>query len=187
MRRLRKRKRRDERDAECPSYRDGTVPPTGTDGVTPLDGDKRQSRKTAKNATSKREDVTVSVPPRGTLIHLTRGYAGLEHHPTVLPARSEVRGNGRKPRVKNTAGVFGVSSVTSLKALAPGHSTCKYPTVPSLPARWHWCRFERCVVTDTGVLVPIVDDPMVGTDAQREALRFLDRWRAARAERMAVA
>jgi hypothetical protein len=176
MQRFRKRKRRDERDAERPSQRDGTVPPKGTDCVTHSNVKQRQSRKPAKNASSKRDDVTLSVPLAGTHIHLTRGYAGSEHHPTVLSTRSKVRGNGGKPSGKNNGGVFDASSVTSLKALAPGHSTCKYPTTTSLPAGWHWCRFERCVVTDTGVSVPIVDDPIVGTDAQREALRFLRRW-----------
>jgi|SRR5262245_26454246 len=85
MRRLRRRKRRDERDADCPPYSDGTVPPTGTGCVTPPNGNKRQLRKTAKNAPSKSEDVTPSVPPTGTHIHLTRWYAGSEHLSTVLP------------------------------------------------------------------------------------------------------
>jgi hypothetical protein len=49
----------------------------------------------------------------------------------------------------------------------------------SLPPGWQWSRIEKAVVTDAGVVVPIVDHPLVGTDEQREALRTLLRWEAA--------
>jgi hypothetical protein len=69
-------------------------------------------------------------------------------------------------------------NVTPLRALPPGHERCKLPNNNSLPLGWHWCMSEQRVVTDTGVVVPLVDDPLVGTEAQREALRALRKWEA---------
>jgi hypothetical protein len=48
----------------------------------------------------------------------------------------------------------------------------------SLPHGWYWSRIEKAVVTDDGLVVPIVDHPLVGTEEQREALRELLRWEA---------
>jgi hypothetical protein len=62
---------------------------------------------------------------------------------------------------------------------APGHPRCKMPTVPgTMPPGWHWCRDEQRLVTASGVVVPIVDHPLVGTDEQRAAtaLRLKDRY-----------
>jgi hypothetical protein len=60
--------------------------------------------------------------------------------------------------------------------LPPGHDLCKNPKVKSLPRGWHWCKQEQRVVTDTGIVVPIVDDPLIGTAEQRTALRRLREW-----------
>ena len=62
----------------------------------------------------------------------------------------------------------------------PDHSTCPRPKVLSLPRGWHWCKFDKCFVTDTGVQVPIVVHPLVGTHEGRAALAFLREWEAAR-------
>jgi hypothetical protein len=48
----------------------------------------------------------------------------------------------------------------------------------SLPHGWYWSRIEKAVVTEDGLVVPIVDHPLVGTEEQREALRELLRWEA---------
>jgi hypothetical protein len=61
-------------------------------------------------------------------------------------------------------------------ALPAGHTHCKLPLKGSLPPGWHWCRSEQRIVTDAGVMLPLVDDPLVGTDEQREALRFFRVW-----------
>ena len=175
VRRYRK-KRCNGCNADRPVQSDDSVPVSGTDFVTPLKPAATGSRKTAKNDSLSGADVTLTVPLSHTHIHLTMGGAsmkGTSVTPLVTPSKKEKHA---KLRVKNKNGHFGVSSVTPLKALAPGHSTCKYPTVPSLPAGWHWCRFEKAFVTDTGVVVPLVDDPLVGTEEQREAHRILRQW-----------
>ena len=154
MRRCRKRTRKC--DVERPNEWDGSVQMSGTDFVTPPAETKRPPRKTAKNGVQKEADVTLSVPPTGTLIHLTRGE-GLKGTPTGTS----------------------IGSNSSLAQLAPGHSTCKPPKAQSLPLGWHWCRFDKCVVTNTGVRVPIVDNPLVGTSIERGALRLLEVWRGA--------
>jgi hypothetical protein len=173
-------------NGDRPVQSDGIVPVGGTDFVTPLKPAAMASRKTAKNDSLGDADVTLTVPLSHTLIHLTTGGAELEREPTDLSTPSEGRRKGEKQRSKNNSAIFPVSTVTPLKALAPGHATCKHPTIPSLPAGWHWCRFEKCVVTDTGITVPVVEDPMVGTKEQQDALRFLRRWEWARAESAAA-
>jgi hypothetical protein len=175
-----RRKKRNERNAERPSEWDGSVPVNGTVPVTSTGTGEGARRETAKNAAPNRPDVTLSVPPTGTLIHLTRGTGQKENTQTNPLAPTSRREKAQKPKGTNKSGIFCGSTVTPLKALAPGHSTCKYPSIPSLPAGWHWCRFEKAVVTDTGIIVPVVDDPMVGTEAQREAHRYLRRWVQAR-------
>jgi hypothetical protein len=122
-------------------------------------------------------DVTLNVRPNNTLIHLTMG-GPRNSAPTVTTSKPAQR-SGAKNR--------GLYVVPKKPPLAPGHSTCRYPSVPSLPPGWHWCRFERRVVTDVGVKVPIVDDPTVGTDAQRAALRVFREWEAVKAERKVAA
>jgi hypothetical protein len=103
MRRLRKRKRCDERDAERPSEWDGSVPVSGTDCVTPFHEDKRQPRETGKNAASKMENVTLSVPVSHTLIHLTRGYAESEPPSQASPHARRRGETGENQGVKITA------------------------------------------------------------------------------------
>ena len=175
VRRYRK-KRCNGCNTDRPVQSDGNVPVSGTDFVTSLKPGATGSCKTAKNDSLADADVTPTVPPSHTHIHLTMGGASLEGTSvTPLVTRSE-REKHAKSRVQNKNGHFGVSSVTPLKALAPGHSTCKHPTVSGLPSGWHYCRFEKAVVTDTGVIVPLVDDPLVGTEEQRDAHRFLRRW-----------
>jgi len=43
-----------------------------------------------------------------------------------------------------------------------------------LPPGWHWCRAEKCLVTERGVRVPVVDN--VGTPEERAALAELKEW-----------
>jgi hypothetical protein len=152
----RHRKRRNACNGERPNQWDGTVPTIGTVSVTEGAEASLRSRETARNNARKSADVTLSVPTSGTLIHLTRGTGSLE---------GTQRGKtGRKP----------LSPPFDL----PGHSSCE-PN-PSLPPGWHWCRHEKSVVTDTGVAVPVVDHPLVGTREGREALAFLCTWESAR-------
>jgi hypothetical protein len=55
---------------------------------------------------------------------------------------------------------------------------CRLPTRDwKLPPGWHWCRAEKCVVTEMGVKVPLVDNPLVGTPEEREALAELQEWK----------
>ena len=91
-----RKKRRHECHAERPYDRDGTVPITGTDVVTGAIGAGIRPRKTAKNQTQSQSDVTLSVPPTGTLIHLTMGGASLEGTsvtPLVTASREETTPN----------------------------------------------------------------------------------------------
>jgi hypothetical protein len=157
----RHRKRRNACNGERPNHWDGIVPIIGTVSVTCGAEPSSQSPKTAKNDPRKSTDVTLSVPTTGTLIHLTRGTGPLEG-----TRRGELGGKPLKPP-------FAVS-------LAPGHDFCKMPKINSLPPAWHWCRFEKSVVTDTGVVVPVVDHPLVGTSEGREAVAFLAQWNRAR-------
>jgi hypothetical protein len=55
---------------------------------------------------------------------------------------------------------------------------CRTPKGSKLPPGWHWCRLEKCVVTERGVRVPLVDNPLVGTPEEREALAELQAWEA---------
>jgi hypothetical protein len=144
-----------KRHAERPNEWDGSVPMNGAAPVTVPETPKFAPRKTAKNEVEQKESVTPTVPPNGTLIHLTRGEASL----------------GGTPRGKT-------GDKTCLAPFAVGHENCKRPLINSLPPGWHWCRGEQRVVTNAGIVVPLVDDPLIGSEEQREALRFLEGWRA---------
>jgi hypothetical protein len=161
----RHRKRRAVCNVSCPSQWDATVPTIGADFVTHPKTTKTDPRETAKNVVQMRSTVTETVPTSGTHIHLTMG-GGLSGTTPTTP-----RGQ------KGDQTHFG-PNVTPLRALPPGHERCKLPNNNSLPLGWHWCMSEQRVVTDTGVVVPLVDDPLVGTEAQREALRALRKWEA---------
>jgi len=128
----------------------GSVPLSHTLGVTHPKGVKGEQRILAKTGAQTSDVVTLTVPPSHTLIHLTRGT------PANIP-------------------ILEGKTIVALSKLPPGHAHCKLPKVKTLPPGWHWCRSEGAVVTDTGVVVPIVDDPLIGTDEQRDALRFLAR------------
>jgi Helix-turn-helix domain len=177
QRRRRSKRQRHECHDDRPTKPDGSVRPNRTVPVTGVEiaadvGEKRAKKREAGSA-----DVTLNVRPNKTLIHLTMG-GPRNSAPTVTTSKPAQR-SGAKNR--------GLYVVPKKPPLAPGHSTCRYPSVPSLPPGWHWCRFERCVVTDVGVKVPIVDDPTVGTDAQRAALRVFREWEAVKAERKVAA
>jgi hypothetical protein len=149
----RHRKRRNACNGARPSESDATVPLNRTRSVTEVAEASSRPRETAKNGAQNGADVTTTVRPSHTLIHLTRG--------TPL--------KGGTPREK-----IGRNTLSAL----PGYSSCK-PN-PSLPPSWHWCRHEKSVVTDAGVAVPVVDHPLVGTREGREALAFLRDWESTR-------
>jgi len=160
MRRHRKNKHYERYD-DRPSRLDATVPPSGTLNVTPLKPRLDRARKSAKNDGQESPSVTLTVPASGTLIHLTRG-----RHLNRDTRRENI---GTKP------------------ILVRGHSTCPIPKISSLPPGWHYCRFEKCVITDTGTEVPVVDHELVGTDEGREALAVLRAWSGGRDSRRLLA
>ena len=155
---------RKKRHADRTTQWDATVPMVGADSVTASEGAKREPQKNAKNVIPIKPSVTVSVPPTGTHIHLTRGGGDLGHPPSHPP---DTR-SGAKLAGNNNFG------------LPPGHSHCNPHKGKSLPPGWHWCLSEKAVVTDTGVVVPSLDDPLVGTDEQRAAFRLLALWQQRR-------
>jgi hypothetical protein len=73
------------------------------------------------------------------------------------------------------------------KALAPGHNLCPKPMTNSLPPGWHYCRHEKSIITDRGILVPVVDDPAIGTPEGQAALKVLRAWEQKNRARGAVA
>ena len=166
QRRCRSKRQRHECHDERPAKSDGGVRPNQTVPVTGVEIATDAGEKRAKKRETGSADVTLSVRPNNTLIHLTMGGA----------RNSAPTGTTRKPAQRSGAKNRGLYVVPKKSPLAPGHSTCRYPSVSSLPPGWHWCRFEKCVVTDAGVKVPVVDDPTVGTDAQRAALQVLRQW-----------
>jgi hypothetical protein len=178
QRRRRSKRQRHECHAERPTKPDGSVRPNRTVPVTGVGIAADAGEKRAKKRETGSADVTLSVRPNNTLIHLTMGGT-LNSAPTVT--------NTNKPAQRSGAKNRGLYVVPKKAPLAPGHSTCRHPSIPSLPPGWHWCRFEKCVVTDVGVKVPVVDDPTVGTDAQRAALRVFREWEAVKAERKVAA
>src|SRR5262245_28273406 len=141
------RLKRHERHEQWPVQSDSSVLPSRTPPVTLPKVTKLPPRNPAKNDGRKTDDVTKSVRPNHTLVHLTRGYAD-----SGTPSQ-------------------GQTGVKSGLALPAGHGHCKLPIKGSLPVGWHWCRSEQRIVTDAGVVLPLVDDPLVGTDERREALR----------------
>lgn len=181
QRRCRNRKRHECHD-ERPTNPDGSVRPDRTVPVTRVKTAADTGEKRAKMRETGSADVTRSVRPNNTLIHLTMGGAG-----NSVPPVTPLHYTASKPAQRSGAKTRGLYVVPKKPTLAPGHSTCRYPSIPSLPPGWHWCRFEKCLVTDAGVPVPVVDDPMIGTDAQREALRTLRQWEAAEAARAVAA
>jgi hypothetical protein len=84
-------RRHRKRNAERPNEWDGSVPTTGTDFVTRPKAAEATPRKTAKNGAQEGDDVTLSVPLTGTLIHLTRG-GGYLGHPQPIPTGSKLGG-----------------------------------------------------------------------------------------------
>jgi hypothetical protein len=125
----------------------------GTINVTRFKRRSEQPRKTAKNGEPKRADVTTNVTPMVTLVHLTRGKE-------IADPSLRVKSVGKN----------------NFAPLAPGHGNCPIPKTKSLPPGWHWCRHEKAVVTDTGVIVPVVEQELVGTEEGRAALRVLRAW-----------
>lgn len=152
----RARRYRAKRHVSGTNHWDQTVPTTGADSVTQPKQPEPEPRKTAENVVPINPNVTATVPTTGTHIHLTRGYT-----------------QSRGPRGEDKT-----SNVIPLSALPAGHDLCKNPKVKSLPRGWHWCKQEQRVVTDTGIVVPIVDDPLIGTGEQRNALTRLQEWEA---------
>jgi hypothetical protein len=144
------RKKRNACNADRSSYENGIVPPIRTVNVTPFPKRARSPRKTAKNGERKSANVTTIVPHIETHIHLTRGR--------------EIVGTTQR-------GKIGAKHV-----LAPGHGNCPIPKTKSLPLGWHWCRHEKAVVTNTGVIVPVVEHELVGTVEGRAALHVLRVW-----------
>jgi len=183
QRRCRSNRKRHECHDERPTKPDGSVRPNRTVTVTGVETFIDAGEKSAKKRETGSADVTLSVRPNNTLIHLTMGGT-VNSAPTVTPIP---HGNTSKPAQRSGVKNRGLYVVPKKPPLAPGHSTCRYPSVPSLPPGWHWCRFERCVITGAGVPVPVVDNPTVGTSAQRAALQVLRQWEAAKAERAVAA
>jgi len=150
------RKRRNERHAKRHPYEDGTVTSMGTVNVTPFPRS-RGPQKTAKNLERKSADVTLSVTPMVTHIHLTRGREIAD------------------PPLRVNTGEKHISA-----SPAPGHATCPIPKTNSLPPGWHWCKHEKCLITETGIQVPVADHELVGTDEGRAARLVLLSWKQRR-------
>jgi hypothetical protein len=141
------RKRHAERHNECDGSGTMNVPVSVTVPKTP----KTTSWKTAKNGGQKGPTVTTSVTSNVSHIHLTKGGGSKGTTPTA-------------PRGQKGGQTHFGPNVTPLRSLPPGHDLCKLPKNNSLPPGWHWCKSEQRVVTDAGVVVPIVDDPLIGTE-----------------------
>jgi hypothetical protein len=62
----------------------------------------------------------------------------------------------------------------------PKECTCPTPADGLLPAGWHWCVFEKRVVTDGGTQVPLADHPLIGNEEEQEAYRTLRAWESQR-------
>jgi hypothetical protein len=59
----------------------------------------------------------------------------------------------------------------------PRDCSCPIPNDDELPPGWHWCTFERRIVTNTGIQVPLADSPLIGSPEEQAALRELQAWR----------